>query len=322
MKSVSMSRRAALASAAGAAFAAPFIARGVTPVQAAAPQLGPSRPSFNRVQLGGFEVTTLLDAANPIPGPHPIFGQDQTAEAVAALAKENHLPTDKMVIGFTPVLVNTGKELVLFDTGLGGGAGSLPAQIKASGYTPEQVDVVVITHMHPDHIGGLMSNGHPTYANARYVTGQVEYDFWSSPDRLSGPTEGGAKLVQANVVPLAGKMTFIGNEGEVVAGIHGIDAHGHTPGHMAFHIESDGHRLLVWGDVANHFVVSIQRPDWHVRFDMDKEKAAATRKRIFDMAAADSLAVTGYHMPFPSLGYISAKDGGYRWDAASYQFSI
>lgn len=322
MKPVSMNRRAALASAAGAFLAAPFLARGITPARAAAPQLGADRPRFNRVKLGGFEVTTLLDAERPVNGPHPIFGQNQTPEAVAALARENHLPADKMVIGFAPVLVNTGRELVLFDTGLGGDAGSLPAQIKASGYEPEQVDVVVITHMHPDHIGGLMSGGHPTYANARYVTGQAEYDFWASSDRLSGPTEGAARLVQSNVVPLAEKMTFIGNEGEVVSGIRGLDAPGHTPGHMAFHLESDGHRLLIWGDVANHFVVSIQRPDWHVSFDMDKEKAAATRKRIFDMAAADSLAVTGYHMPFPALGYISARDGGYRWEAASYQFSL
>lgn len=322
MTTTILSRRAALASMAGAALAAPFVGKGITSARAAAPLLGSAQPQFNRIKLGSFEVTTLLDAARLLDGPHPIFGQNQTPEAVAALASENHLPTDKMILSFAPVLVNTGKELVLFDTGLGGGAGTLPAQIAAAGYSPEQVDVVVITHMHPDHIGGLMSAGKPTYANARYVTGQVEYDFWSASDRLSGETEGAARLVQSNVTPLAEKMTFIGNEGEVASGINGIDTRGHTPGHMSYHIESDGKRLLIWGDVANHFVASIQRPDWHVRFDMDKEQAAQTRKRIFDMAAAEKLAVTGYHMPFPALGYISAKGGAYAWVPASYQFAI
>ncbi len=322
MKSSIISRRAALASLAGTTLAAPFIGRGIAPASAAAPLLGPTQLQFNRIKLGSFEVTTFLDAARQVDGPHPIFGQNQTAEAVAELAAENHLPTDKMIISFAPVLVNTGKELVLFDTGLGGDAGSLPAQIAAAGYSPDQIDVVVITHMHPDHIGGLMSGGNPTYVNARYITGQAEYDFWSAADRFSGSTEGVAKLVQSNVTPLAEKTTFIGNEGEVVSGINGIDTFGHTPGHMSYHIESDGKRLLIWGDVANHFVASIQRPDWHVRFDMDKEMAGQTRKRIFDMAAADKIPVTGYHMPFPAIGFINAKGAAYSWTSASYQFDV
>lgn len=322
MTDFKLSRRAALSSVAGAAVAAPFVLKGATPAKAEAPLLGAAQPRFRRIKLGGFEVTTLLDGEREVGGPHPIFGQDQSAEAVAKLAEENFLPSDKMVIGFTPVLVNTGKELVLFDTGLGGSAGTLSTQLEAAGYTTDQVDVVVLTHFHPDHIGGLMSDGKPTFANARYAASAAEYDFWSAEERLSGATEGTARLTQSNVVPLAERMTFLGDEGEVVSGINGIDTSGHTPGHMSFHLESEGKRLLVWGDVANHFVASIQRPDWHVRFDMDKEKAGATRKRIFDMAAAERLPVTGYHMPFPAIGYISARGGGYSWVPASYQFSV
>jgi glyoxylase-like metal-dependent hydrolase (beta-lactamase superfamily II) len=317
-----VNRRTLIAGAATVALAAPALLSQTRIASAGAPMLGASAPSFRRIKLGAFEVTTLRDAARAMDGPHPTFGTDQEASAVAELLAANSLPSGRMVNGFTPTLVNTGSELVLFDTGLGGEAGSLPEQIRAAGYAPEQIDVVVLTHMHPDHIGGLMRDGKPTFANARYVTGQSEYDFWSAEARMTGPTEGVAKLVHANVTPLAEKTTFIGNEGTVVSGISGIDTFGHTPGHMSFHLESEGQRLLVWGDVANHFVVSVQRPDWHVRYDMDKAQAAATRKRIFDMAAADRLPVIGYHMPFPGIGYIQSSGEGYRWAPETYQFEL
>ncbi len=99
-------------------------------------------------------------------------------------------------------------------------------------------------------------------------------------------------------------------------------AHGHTPGHTAFHIESDGKRLLLGGDFCNHYVVSLQRPDWHVRFDMDKEGAVATRKKILGMLAADKIPFTAYHMPFPAVGYVENKDGGFRYVPASYQLNL
>ncbi|MEO1200472.1 MAG: MBL fold metallo-hydrolase [Pseudomonadota bacterium] len=316
----SLTRRMALATGAGA-LAMPALIGRATPVRAAAPMLGVSAPTFRRVQLGSFEVTTLLDGTRPADGPHPIFGEDQSAEAVQALMAENKLPETRALFYFTPTIVNTGSELVLFDAGLGGDAGSLVSQLDAAGYTPDQIDIVVITHMHPDHIGGLMRDGAATFPNARYVTGQVEYDFWSAEDRLSGPTERVATLVQSNVVPLADQMTFLGDGDDVVSGITAVGAFGHTPGHMTFMIESDGQQILIWADTANHFVASIQRPDWHVRFDMDKEAAAETRKRLFDMAATDAVAVIGYHMPFPAIGYIMRTADSWRWEPLSYQLS-
>jgi len=318
-------RRQTLA-AAGLALAAPALIR-ARPAAAEAPLLGPARPRFYRFQLGDFEVTTVLDGAIQLDGPHPIFGENQPAEEVAAFAEQNFLPGDRMEISFTPVMVNSGDNLVLFDGGNPAsrrpGAGNLVAAIEAAGYTADQVDTLVITHFHPDHIGGLMTDGVPTFANAAYVTGQVEYDFWSHDDRLSGPTEGVASLVRSNVVPLAEKMRFVGDEGEVVAGINAVAAFGHTPGHMAYHIESGGQRLLLWADASNHFVLSVERPDWHVRFDMDKAAAAATRKRLFDMANAERIPVTGYHMPFPAVGFVEKPSPeSYRWVQASYQMNL
>ncbi|MEM9205229.1 MAG: MBL fold metallo-hydrolase [Pseudomonadota bacterium] len=307
--------------AASAAVAAPAIISRSTPALAAAPMLGVSPQSFRRIKVGNFEVTTLLAGSRMSDGPHPTFGQNQSAEDMAALLKENGLPETRVQFYFTPTIVNTGNELVLFDAGLGGETPPLIGVLEQAGYSTDQVDVVVLTHMHPDHIGGLMASGSEAYPNARYVTGQIEYDFWAAEDRMSGPTERVATLVNSNVKPVAEKMTFLGDEGEVVSGISAFAAFGHTPGHMCYRIESEGRQLMVWADAANHFVASIQRPDWHVRFDMDKEAAAATRKRLFDMSAADNLAMIGYHMPFPGIGYVRKSGTSYRWDPMSYQFA-
>jgi glyoxylase-like metal-dependent hydrolase (beta-lactamase superfamily II) len=321
----SFDRRGAflLAAAAGGG----LLASGSRPPAAWAAEDAPlPRPGHYGFGLGGFRVTALLDGYGQGDGPHPIFGQDQPAEAVQELARANFLPPDRMENSYTPVLVDTGEAVILFDTGNVPGrqptAALLVDQLRAAGYGPDQVDVVVLTHMHGDHIGGLMRDGQPTFPNARYVTGQVEYDFWAADERLSGATEQGATLFRANMMPLAEKTTFLADEGEVVPGIRAVAAFGHSPGHMAYHIESDGQRLLLWADTANHYVMSVQRPDWHVRFDMDKEAAVATRRRILDMAAADRLLVSGYHMPFPALGFIEPSGESFRWVPVSYQLNL
>jgi glyoxylase-like metal-dependent hydrolase (beta-lactamase superfamily II) len=322
---VTLSRRGLMAGMTGAAAG---LAGGSWsgPALAAAPQIGPAAPTHYRFRLGEFEVTTISDGAVQVDGPHPIFGENVSAAEVQALAAQNFLPPDKMVIGFAPGVVNTGKELVLFDTGNGVArrpdAGRLASMLATAGFQPEQIDVVVLSHFHPDHVGGLMENGQPLLPNARYVTAAAEYDFWSPKERLSGPTERVATLVQANVVPLAEKTTFIKEGAEVVSGIEALDASGHTPGHMAFHIESAGKRLVVTADTANHFVMSLQRPDWHVRFDMDKEQATASRKRIFDLIASERIPFSGYHMPFPAVGFVEKQELGYRYVPVAYQLAL
>lgn len=317
-RSTPITRRAALAGLGGAA------ALSAAPGFAAAPLLGPMKPVANRVTLGGFEITTILDGGAVLDGPHPIFGENVDAADVQALAAAHDLPETKMEISFTPVLVNTGEQLILFDTGNGEGArpgrGGLRPNLAAAGYTPEDVDLVVITHFHPDHIGGMMEGGAPAYPNATYVTSAAEYDFWSPEDKLTGATERVAALVQAQVVPFRDKMKFINPGDSVAPGIDALDAAGHTPGMTAYNIESEGRRLAIIADTANHFVVSLERPEWHVRFDMDKEKAVAARKRILGMIAADKVPFTGYHMPFPALGYLEAKGEGFAYVPETYQF--
>jgi len=286
-----------------------------------------------RFRLGDFEVITISDAGAVLDGPWPIVGEDQPPAEVERLMREHLLPGKKFQPGFTPTVVNTGREIVLFDTGNGADGfvprpdgGWLAAQLQPAGVAPEQVDVVVLTHSHPDHVGGLLEAGRPLFPNARYVMGDMEHRFWSSDKPLSAPPGGNeyktGRLFRSHVAPFGDRLTLVRPGGEVVPGIHAVEAYGHTPGHLAFHIESRGRRLLFWGDCAHHEVASLAHPEWHAFFDMDKEAGAATRKRIYDMAVTERLAVVGYHTSFPSVGFVQRERVGFRWVPVTYQFRV
>ena len=304
---IQMSRRSAMVGAA----ALPLVGATGGIARAGADMMGPSSANYARVKLGGFEVTTLLAGSRAVEEPQGIFGMNVSAEEFAEVSANNFLPTNAAQFYFTPTVVNTGSELVLFDTGLN--AGGITGALAAAGYSPDQVDIVVITHMHGDHIGGLMNDGSPTFPNARYVTGQVEFDAWNATDneRFAG-----------NVKPLAEQMTFLGDGGSVTGGITAMAAFGHTAGHMTYMLESEGRQLVLIADLANHFVWSLGYPDWEVRFDQDKAAAAATRRKVLGMLAADKIPFVGYHMPFPALGYVETRDNGFRYVPASYQLIL
>jgi glyoxylase-like metal-dependent hydrolase (beta-lactamase superfamily II) len=191
----------------------------------------------------------------------------------------------------------------------------------AAGYQPHEVDVVIITHGHPDHIGGLMNGGERVFPNARYVFGATEFDFWKRGN-VREERKLNREIFMKIAVPLADRASFTKAGDEVVPGIRAVDAAGHSPGMLAYSIESDGKRLLNWADTCCHYVVSLQTPDLHLDVYDDKEMAAATRKRILDMVATDEIFVIGFHMPIPGIGFVERSNGGYRWIPHSYQFNL
>jgi len=308
--SVTFSRRQALFAGAALPLAA-ALASLPQQARAKAEKLGPSMAQINRFALGDLEVTAILTGSQTTPDPQKLFATNITAEEFAAASAAAFIPADKVQFFFTPTIVNTGTELVLFDTGTD--PASLAAAIAAAGHTPDQFDVVVLTHMHPDHIGGLMTNGAPTFANARYVTGGVEHNYWTG-----AANEGFDTMVK----PLNEKMTFLDDGGAVASGITAKLAAGHTPGHMIYMLDSGGKQLAITADTANHFVWAMTNPDWEFAYDADKAAAAATRRSVFGMLAAEKLPFIGYHMPFPALGYVEAKDSGFRYVPASYQMMM
>lgn len=308
MTDIALSRRTLLAGAA----ALPVGAALATQASAAG-HAGPANAKQHSFAIGDFEVSTLLAGTRTVEDdPQGIFGMNVGADEFKAVSAANFIPDDKAQFFFTPTVVRTGSEVVLFDTGLN--AGGIAAALDEAGLTPADVTIVVITHMHGDHIGGLMNEGEATFPNARYVTGQVEFDHWAAAEN---------ERFDGLVKPLAEKMTFIGDGGSVVSGITGVGAFGHTPGHMGYMLESNGEQLFLMADLANHYVWSLAYPDWEVRFDMDKAAAAASRKKVLGMAAADRFPIVGYHMPFPGVGYVTTEGpGAFHYVPATYQLML
>lgn len=315
MKHPHFSRREFIAGSGAMAAAGTFLQPDLA--RAAAALKGASAPRYSRIKLGDFDVTVLLDAQRAVEAPQNIFGMNVEAEEFEQVSKENFLPTDTSMFFFTPTIVNTGQELVLFDTGLGE-SGNIVDVLAEAGYTPDQVDVVVLTHMHPDHIGGVMIEDRVTFPNARYVAHETEFDFWRSQNgegRVGG-------LFAKKVEPLAEKFSFLKDGGSAASGITAVACHGHTPGHTAFMIESDNSQIMLTADLANHYVWSLAYPDWEVKFDMDKSAAAASRRKILGMLATDRVPFIGFHMPFPAMGFVETRGDGFQYVPESYQLEL
>lgn len=296
------------------------------PARAAAP--AGKGTGIYRYKIGDYEIIQIMDGARTFPMPDAFVtnvSKDQAIQAAAAA----YMPEGKVTIPFSPMLVNTGSKLVLIDTGNGLGAfagskgavGQARGNMEAAGIDPKQIDIVLISHFHGDHIGGLKNaDGSPAFPNAEIKVPAVEQAFWgddANQSKANGFNKGqfaGVKKMMEGV-----KVTPYDSGKEVAPGITSVFTPGHTPGHTSFVIASGAKKLLVQSDVTNIPSLFLRNPDWQVSFDNDGALAVQTRHKMYDMAAAEKMPVAGYHFPYPCIGHVEKNGAGYRlvpvaWD--------
>jgi glyoxylase-like metal-dependent hydrolase (beta-lactamase superfamily II) len=293
-------------------------------VEAAAPQQKTQAPGYYRMMLGDTEITTLSDGTFAMDA-DKLLTNITPKQLDAALARINlKSPIDTSVDGF---LVNTGSKLVLVDTGagvlFGPTLGKLLANLKASGYRPEQIDEIYITHMHGDHIGGLLLDGKIAFPNAVVRASQQEADFWLSKSNMDAAPKDRKDAFEAAVNMLnpymaAGKFKPFNGDTELVPGVRAVAAPGHTPGHTLYVVESKGQKLVLWGDLMHVAAVQFPNPSVTIRFDTDSAMAAAQRKTEFADAAAHGDWVAAAHLPFPGIGHLHAAGSGYVFVPINY----
>lgn len=291
---------------------------------AAAPQVKTPAPGFYRIMLGSYEVTALSDGVLRLPVDKLLLNSSPKQIETALAEHHQGLP---VVTSVNAYLINTGSKLILVDTGagslLGEGLGKLVVNLKAAGYQPQQVDEIYLTHMHPDHLGGLTQNGKAAFPNAVVRAGQQDADFWLSESRLkqASPKEKASfENVIAALKPYqaAGHFKTFSNDGELSQGISAFAAHGHTPGHSIYLVESQGKKLLLLGDLIHVAALQFAHPRVAISFDKDAKAAVAQRLRVFSDSAQRRVLVGGPHLSFPGLGYLNKQGEGYDWIPLEY----
>jgi glyoxylase-like metal-dependent hydrolase (beta-lactamase superfamily II) len=291
---------------------------------AAAPQVKTQAPGWYRLMVGDIEVTALLDGVIDLE-PGKLLTNTRPQEVNKALAR-NFLG-EKVPTSVNTYLINTGTSLVLVDAGaaalFGPGLDQLHANLKAAGYQPEQVDVVVITHMHGDHIGGLIQGGKIAFPNAVVRADQHDADFWLSAENLAKAPDAmkpffqGAQL-SLNPYVAAGKFKAFEGNTEIVPGVNAVVTHGHTPGHAIYSVDSKGQKLVLWGDLMHVAAVQFPRPEVTISFDTDSKAALVQRKKAFADAAKGGYWVASAHLPFPGIGHLRAEGKGYVFVPVNY----
>lgn len=288
--------------------------------RATAPLSGTQAPGFYRIKLGTYEVTILNDGARTFPLPDTFVSNASKDQALRAAA-DAFMPDGKITVPFNPTLINTGSKLVLIDTGNGpspdGAVGRLFANLAAAGVKPEQIDLVVISHMHPDHINGLRTAaGKIAFPHAQIIAPEPEWAFWMNDENMAKASDTMTRNYFANtrkiLTGLEDRIVRYAWGKEVAPGITAIATPGHTPGHTSFTVVSGNSQMMVQSDVTNIPELFLRNPDWHVAYDHDPALAQQTRHEFYDMASVEKMLIAGYHFPFPSAGYVEKTATGYR----------
>ncbi len=307
----------------GASAALPFLGSGGA--EARAPFRNQTPPAWYRFKIGDFEATVVSDGRLPLGELAPAFPAAPPDE-VARLMRDNFLAPDAP-LEQNALVVNTGRHLVLFDTGMGESMGQqsrmfgptigkLLQNLRAAGIEPGQIDVVCASHAHCDHIWALVNaRGQRTFPNARVAISEADQRFWTDDGNKSGPDFmkvfiDGAKK---NLPAYRDRMTMVRDGQEVVPGVTAIAAPGHTVGHHVYAVRSGDESLVFTADLAHHQVLLLRRPQWEFSFDTDPKQSAQTRSRMLDRFATDREQILSYHFPWPGIGHVAREGDGYEW---------
>src|SRR5256885_5978808 len=307
-------------------FAAPLVAAlsslmaGSPPALASAAQIHDQAPGFFRLKVGDLELTALYDGAAVFELPW-LKGPKATIGGVAKTLRQDPHLLDAADQGF---LVNTGKQLILVDAGAGtwyGGKafGRLATSLRSAGYAPEQVDLVLVTHLHSDHVGGLTTHdGDRVFPNAEVCVAKAESDFWLSPEiAAKAPKEAqpffeSAQAIAAPYIKAGKWHTFSGSE-SIVDGMQIVPLPGHTPGHTGYEFSSKGQKILFWGDTVHAQRVQLKHPEITAVVDIDPAAAAARGNQMLPRVAREDVLIASPHLLFPGLGRVHREGKGYSW---------
>jgi len=318
-----LNRRSLLASSAAAG--ATVLAGGtLSTAQAAAPPAGKQAPAVYRYKVGTHEVTVLSDGARSFPLTESYVTNAPIAEVRKAL-EAAYLPPDRMIHHYAPIVVNTGSKLVLIDTGSGPGAftqtkgelGQLPQNLTAAGMQAKDIDLVVISHFHGDHVNGLLdADNKLAFPNAEVLVPAAEWKFWMDDGEMSRAPKGRMEELFKNnrrvFDALGRKVTPYDWNKELAPGLMPLATVGHSIGHTSYVLASGSDKLYIQSDVTNHPDLFARHPDWGGFFDQDPVQAVATRRKVYDMLVADKVLVQGFHYPFPGLARVEKAEAGYR----------
>jgi glyoxylase-like metal-dependent hydrolase (beta-lactamase superfamily II) len=293
--------------------------------RSAAPLANKQAPGFYRYNVGDVQVNVVSDGASTMPLPDKCV-LNASRDDVGAALEQSFLPGDKVTVPYGPLVINSGSKLIVIDTGSGPGAlaqskgaiGQFVTNLRAAGFDPAAIDTVVISHFHGDHVNGLLdADNQPVFANAEVLVPHAEWTYWmddgemsrASGERLRGQFLNARRVFEAG---LKKKVTPYEWGREVVPGLLAIESVGHTPGHTSYVLSSRNEAVFIQSDVTNIPALFVRHPDWHVMYDQDPEQAETTRRRVYDMLAAERMKVQGFHFPFPANGYVEKHGAGYR----------
>jgi glyoxylase-like metal-dependent hydrolase (beta-lactamase superfamily II) len=333
---VNLSRRAFLKTASFAAIATSLPVAFYTTAQAqtptAAPTTGttPRNAGYYRFKVGEFKMISLSDGI--LSTPAAVFAGNATPAQLQAVLKEG-FQSDTLTPDCNILMVDTGTHKVLIDSGSGNlngaTAGKLVENMKLAGIAPDEIDTIIISHAHPDHVGGLTDPmGTKLFSNAQYHVPSAEMQFWTSPNvslpKTKIPDEakqGMIAVAQKQLAAIEGRVTQFGADQQIIPGITAIPAPGHTPGHVAIRITSGSESMVHTADTVHIHTVNLWNPSWQPIFDADPDLAAATRQSVLAKIASDRTLMYAYHFPFPGIGHLSPRaGGGFEWEPVSWEF--